>query len=95
MSKDKQIQDYASPTEASKDKKEWDDSAYQSVKSGKDEPYTRQDADKRDKDSGTGDGSSHIHYGFRSIEDNKTMVPDSDGKTSIAQKVVWPDENED
>lgn len=62
MSKYKHIQDYASPTEASKQKRDWNDSEYQSSKNGNDSCNTRQDEDKH---------GSHIHYQLTK-EDNKT-----------------------
>lgn len=76
--KEKHIQDYASPTEASKDMKDWNNSSTPS--------NTRQDEDKRD-------GSSHIHYQLLE-GDNKTIKSDSTGKTDIVQKVYWPSKND-
>ena len=78
----KHIQDYATPTEASKDRRGWEDSSYQSFKSGNDYCSTRQDEDKRD-------GGSHIHY-ILNEDDRKTIKSDSSGQTDIAQKIYWP-----
>ncbi|MEE0922506.1 MAG: hypothetical protein U0L47_08450 [Paludibacteraceae bacterium] len=77
------IQDYATPTEASKDRREWEDSSYQSFKSGNDYCSTRQDEDKRD-------GGSHIHY-IINEDDGRTVKSDSSGKTDIVQQTYWPD----
>lgn len=66
------IQDYATPTEASRDIKDWNDSGSPS--------NTRQDEDKN---------GSHVHYQILE-DDGKTIKPDSDGKTDIVQKIIWP-----
>ncbi|GHV93669.1 hypothetical protein AGMMS50268_41720 [Spirochaetia bacterium] len=77
--KNKHIQDNdLSPTEATKSKREWEDSSYQSVKTGNDGAGTRVDDD-------------HIHHEIRSKDDGRTIIPDSSGKTDIVTKVVWPD----
>lgn len=81
--KHKHIQDYATPTEASKDKREWEDSSYQSFKNGNDYCSTRQDEDKRG-------GGSHIHY-IINEDDGRTIKSDSSGKTDIVQQTYWPD----
>ena len=73
--KEKHIQDYATPTEASRDKKDWCSS---------DNPAnTRQDEDKRT-------GNSHVHYQLLE-DDNKTIKQDANGKTDIVQEIYWPD----
>ena len=74
--KNNHIQDYATPTEASKDKQEW-------TELGNTPCSTRQDEDNN---------GSHVHY-YLLEDDNKTIIPDENGKTDIVQKVYWPDDN--
>lgn len=78
------IQDYAvSPTEATRERKSWEDSSYQSYKNGNDHCSTRQDEDKHT-------GNSHIHY-MLTGEDEKTIKTDKSGKTDIVKQVEWPE----
>lgn len=72
--KEKHIQDYATPTEASRDMKDWSNS---------DTPAnTRQDEDKWTD-------NSHVHYQLLE-DDEKTIKPDSNGKNDIVQEIYWP-----
>ena len=81
--KNNHIQDYATPTEVTRDRRDWEDSSYQSHKNGNDYCSTRQDEDKSN-------GSSHVHY-ILNESDERTIKVDSSGKTDIVQKVDWPD----
>lgn len=82
--KNNHYQEYATPTEASKDMREWNDSSYQTNKTHDEPCGTRQDDEEKN--------GSHVHFMLYE-DDGKTIKNDDNGKTDIVEKIYWPNDN--